>query len=171
MEQKSASPSLWPRWIGYAVVAGILILVCSFPAYVAGSIGYTETKGPFKNWTQVVDLDEDDDLDVIVSHTRWEDVDISWAGVGRWINQGDCTFELVRDEAMDDFAGFAGGAGDVDQDGGCGCLRRSGQANDGNGRFVGRPDPAQRRDRKAGALRPVAGGYGPHLHRAGRCAR
>jgi hypothetical protein len=67
----------------------------------------------------VVDLEADGDLDVIVSHTRWEDLDLSWAGVGRWINQGDGTFELVHDQetGTNPFAGFAAGAGDVDQDG------------------------------------------------------
>jgi hypothetical protein len=68
---------------------------------------------------QVVDLEGDGDLDVIVSHTRWEDVDISWAGIGLWVNQGDGTFELVRDRDTDTwpFPGFAAGAGDIDQDG------------------------------------------------------
>ena len=73
------------------------VLVVSLPALLGVNLGYTESKGPFKNWTQVVDWDADGDLDVIVSHTRWEQVDESWAGVGIWINQGDGTFELLRD--------------------------------------------------------------------------
>lgn len=78
---------------------------------------YSETKGPFKNSMQTVDLDRDGDLDVLVSHTRWETVDISWAGVGRWINHGHGMFKLLEDEQMDYFAGYAGGAGDTDLDG------------------------------------------------------
>ena len=117
MEQKSTSMSLWSRGSGAAAVIAILALACSFPAYTVASVAYTETKGPFKNWTQVVDLEQDGDLDVLVSHTRWEDVDLSWIGVGRWINQGDGTFQLVREQTTERFAGFAGGAGDIDQDG------------------------------------------------------
>ena len=78
---------------------------------------YSDTKGPFKNSMQTVDLDGDGDLDVLVSHTRWEAVDISWAGVGRWINHGNGTFKLLDDEQMDYFAGYAGGVGDTDLDG------------------------------------------------------
>jgi hypothetical protein len=60
------------------------------------NLSYWERKGPFKNWIQVVDLDIDGDLDMIVSHTRWEDVDLSWAGTGRWINQENDLGEAVR---------------------------------------------------------------------------
>ena len=116
MEAKG-SWSKSPMVIGWLVVIGILALLCSLPVYAGASLGYSETKGPFKNWTQVVDMEGDGDLDVIVSHTRWEDVGISWAGIGRWINQGNGKFELVREEGTNNFAGFAAGAGDVDQDG------------------------------------------------------
>ena len=104
---------------GMFIVIGILLVLLSFPAYIGISLGYTESKGPFKNGTQVVDWDADGDLDVIVSHTRWEQVDTSWAGVGIWDNQGDGTFKLLRDRATEEwpFGGFAAGAGDVDQDG------------------------------------------------------
>ncbi len=104
---------------GWLIVIGILALLLSFPVYAGLSLGYTETKGPFKNWTQVVDWETDGDLDVIISHTRWEDIDLSWAGIGMWINQGDGTFELIRDRGTGTypFGGFAAGAGDVDQDG------------------------------------------------------
>lgn len=78
---------------------------------------YSDTKGPFKNSMQTVDLDGDGDLDVLVSHTRWETVDISWAGVGRWINHGHGMFKLLEDDQMDYFAGYAGGVGDTDLDG------------------------------------------------------
>ncbi len=98
---------------------GIFAVLLSWPIYVGFSLLYWETKGPFKNRTQVVDLEGDGDLDVIVSHTRWEEADISWAGIGQWINHGDGTFELLRDRGTGSypFGGFAAGAGDVDQDG------------------------------------------------------
>jgi hypothetical protein len=66
---------------------------------------------------QVVDLEGDGNLDVVISHTRWEDVGISWAGIGRWVNQGNGKFELVREQGTKNFAGYAAGAGDVDRDG------------------------------------------------------
>lgn len=96
-----------------AILATMLCLVAF------GSVSNPETTGPFKNRTQVVDWQGDGDLDVIVSHTRWERVDISWAGVGIWINQGDGAFELYRDRGTGGhpFGGFAAAAGDVDQDG------------------------------------------------------
>jgi len=104
---------------GWVVIICIFAALLSLPVYAGASLGYTETKGPFKNWTQVVDWEADGDLDVIVSHTRWEDLDLSWAGIGIWVNRGDGTFELVRDRGMGTwpFIGFAAAAGDVDQDG------------------------------------------------------
>ncbi len=112
MGQKKASSS-WGCW----TVIGLFAIVLSIPVYTVVSLFYSETKGPFKNWMQAVDLDQDGDLDVIVSHTRWEAVDTSWAGVGRWMNQGDDTFQLIQDLGIENVAGFAAGAGDVDQDG------------------------------------------------------
>jgi hypothetical protein len=118
MERKGAFMSGWLRWRRIVLVPGILVLLCSYPVYIAGNLWYSETKGPFRNLTQVVDLDADGDLDVLVSHTRWEQVDLSWAGVGRWINQGDGTFKLLRDTTMKDGNPWlAASAGDVDQDG------------------------------------------------------
>ena len=116
-KQKAALFSL-PVVRGWLAVIGVLALLLSLPAYAALSLGYTETKGPFKNATQVVDWDGDGDLDVVVSHTRWEEQDLSWAGVGIWINQADGTFELHRDRGTGTwpFIGFAAGAGDVDKD-------------------------------------------------------
>ena len=101
------------------MIVGILMLLPIFWIYASLTLWYTETKGPFKNSMQVVDWEADGDLDVIVSHSRWESKDISWAGIGSWINQGDRTFELVRDRGTGTypFLGFAAGAGDVDQDG------------------------------------------------------
>jgi len=117
MEQEKASPPLSLRGCGLLIVIGILAALLGCPVCYGNSLWYTETKGPFKNWTQVVDLEGDGDLDVVVSHTRWEAVDISWAGIGRWVNQGNGKFELVREEGTEYFAGFAAGAGDIDQDG------------------------------------------------------
>jgi hypothetical protein len=71
-----------PMIRGWLIVIGIFAFMLIFPVFAGLSLGYSETKGPFKNWMQVVDWDADGDLDVIVSHTRWEDVDISWAGIG-----------------------------------------------------------------------------------------
>jgi len=118
MRQEKASSSLSPFMLGWLIILGILAAVLCLPVYVSLNLGYWESKGPFKNWTQVLDLDGDSDLDVLISHTRWEDVDISWAGVGMWINHGDGTFELQRDWGYGGwpFGGFAAGAGDVDQD-------------------------------------------------------
>jgi hypothetical protein len=104
---------------GWLITIAILVVLLSLPLYAGLSLWYSETKGPFKNWTQVVDWEGDGDRDVIISHTRWEQVGISWAGIGSWINQGDGTFDLVRDRGTGTypFGGFAAGAGDVDQDG------------------------------------------------------
>ncbi len=119
MGPEKASLFSSPMVRGWLIIIGILAVLSSLPVYASVNLWYYETKGPFKNWTQVVDWEADGDLDVIVSHTRWEDVDLSWAGVGRWVNQGDGTFELVRDRGTGTypFGGFAAGAGDVDQDG------------------------------------------------------
>lgn len=103
-----------PAWLIWVAVFALLL---SFPLYSLVTLWYSETKGPFKNWMQVVDLNGDGNLDVLVSHTRWEAVDISWAGIGRWINQGNGTFELIHDEQMEYFSAFAADAGDVDIDG------------------------------------------------------
>jgi hypothetical protein len=109
--------SLLSRVVGGGIVVGILAVLLGLPIYTCANVYYWETKGPFKNWTQVVDLEGDQDLDVVISHTRWEDVDISWAGIGRWINQGDGQFELIREAEAGTFGGFAAAVGDVDQDG------------------------------------------------------
>ena len=117
MGQEKASSLLSRVVRGWLIVFGIFAVLLSLTICASVSIYYWETKGPFKNWTQVVDLEGDGDLDVVVSHTRWERTAISWAGIGRWINQGNGKFELVREAGTEDFAGFAAGAGDVDQDG------------------------------------------------------
>ena len=77
MGQKKASLFLSPMVRGWLIVIGILAVLLSLPVCASVGLWYTETKGPFKNWTQVVDLEGEGDLDVIVSHTRWEGVDIS----------------------------------------------------------------------------------------------
>jgi hypothetical protein len=119
MEQEKVS-SVYARLLrGWLIVIGIFAVLLSLPLCASVSIEYTESKGPFKDWTQVLDWEGDGDLDVIVSHTRWEAVDISWAGVGIWVNQGNGSFALLRDRGTGTwpFRGFAAGAGDVDQDG------------------------------------------------------
>lgn len=115
MGQKQASSFLSRMTRGCLIVIGFLVVMFGLPI----SLWYTETKGPFKNWMQVVDFEGDGDLDVMVSHTRWEAVDISWAGIGIWVNQGDGRFELLRDRGTGGWSlvGFAAGGGDVDQDG------------------------------------------------------
>jgi hypothetical protein len=116
MEQEKVSKPLSPAGCGLLIVIGILMLLCS-PVCMGGSLWFDETKGPFKNWTQAVDWEGDGDLDVIVSHNRWEDVDIAWAGIFRWINQGNGKFELLSEGGTEYIGGDAAGAGDVDQDG------------------------------------------------------
>jgi hypothetical protein len=94
-------------------ILGILVAMVGLAAVPGVSLWYSETKGPFKNLTQVVDLEGDGDLDILISHTRWEAVDISWAGVGRWINQGQGEFKLL----IEDGFGSVAGAADLDHDG------------------------------------------------------
>lgn len=113
-EKKRRISPVVRRWL---ITLGVLGLILSFPVYVGASLGYSETKGPFKNWMQVVDLEGDGDLDVLVSHTRWEAKDLSWAGIGQWINQGDGKFQLLHEEGVNALGGYAAGAGDADQDG------------------------------------------------------
>ncbi len=101
------------------IFAGIFALLSCFLLCIWFNLGYIETKGPFKNWAQVADWEADGDLDVIISHTRWEKIDLSWAGIGIWVNQGNRLFELVRNQETErnPFTGFTAGAEDVDQDG------------------------------------------------------
>ncbi len=42
------------KWL---IVTGILALLLSLPVCASLNLWYGETKGPFKNWTQVLDLD------------------------------------------------------------------------------------------------------------------
>jgi hypothetical protein len=94
-------------------VLGLLIFVL----YLSGgyfTLLYSEWKGPHRSITDVADLDGDGDLDVIVGHTRWERADISWAGIGLWINQGGGKF-TQSDQPLP--GGFSAAAGDVDGDG------------------------------------------------------
>jgi len=117
MGQKKGLSFSSPVALGWLIFSIIVAALLCFLIYMGASLWYSETKGPFKNWTQVVDLNGDGNLDVLVSHTRWEGVDLSWAGIGRWINQGNGKFELVGEEGTNYFDGFAAGAGDIDQDG------------------------------------------------------
>jgi hypothetical protein len=116
MEHKKASRFSSSK-VAKVLIIIVILAVFSFPIYVGASLRYWDSKGPFKDWTQVVDLNGDGRLDVLVSHTRWEDLAESWAGVGRWINQGNGQLDLVREVGTEYFAGYAGAAGDVDRDG------------------------------------------------------
>jgi hypothetical protein len=105
----------------WLLLAGFLAVFVAVPLCAGTSLAYTESKGPFKNWSHLADLDGDGDLDVLVSHTRWEDIDISWAGVARWLNQGDGTFEQRQELSAltghPQFGGYAAATGDADGDG------------------------------------------------------
>jgi hypothetical protein len=92
------------------LVAGSLPFCCVLP------LAYTESKGPFRNWAQVVDLEPDGDLDLLVSHTRWEGVDLSWAGLGLWINPGNGQLSRLDYQDPNPPTGFAFVAGDLDGD-------------------------------------------------------
>ncbi len=74
---------------------------------------YTESYNTYRRLTTVADVDNDGDLDVILTGTRWEGVATSFAGAVIWLNQGDGKF--VQDEQR--FGGFSTATGDVDQDG------------------------------------------------------
>ena len=113
VQQKISSFSLYTLARGWLILLGILAVLLALPVIASTSLWYAETKGPFKNLTQVVDLEGDGDLDIVISHTRWEAVDISWAGVGRWINQGQGKFKLV----IEDGFGATAALGDLDKDG------------------------------------------------------
>ncbi len=56
-----------PMVIGWLVVICIFALLCSLPVYAGTSLWYSEFKGPFKNWTQVVDMEGDGDLDAFAA--------------------------------------------------------------------------------------------------------
>lgn len=101
------------------LLIGILALLItgSLPFCCVLPLAYTESKGPFRNLTQVVDLEPDGDLDLIVSHTRWEGVDLSWAGLGLWINPGDGQLTRLDPQWPNPPTGYAFAAGDMDSDG------------------------------------------------------
>lgn len=94
-----------------------LLITGSLPFCCVLPLAYTESKGPFRNWAQVVDLEPDGDLDLIVSHTRWEGVDLSWAGLGLWINPGDGQLTRLDPQWPNPPTGYAFAAGDLDGDG------------------------------------------------------
>ncbi len=138
------SSALVREWL---ITIGFVAVVASLPAYFCAGLWYSETKGPFKNLTQVVDLDEDGDLDIVISHTRWEAVDLSWPGVGLWINQGRGKFEHVDVQNTDGIPKYEAGAGTWTGTGmricssrvlGSGCWRTR------VGRKEGRPESSSR---------------------------
>jgi hypothetical protein len=113
MAEQEAPSSSSTAFLPQLFILGLVVILVGIPVVASVSLWYSETKGPFKNLTQVVDLEGDGDLDIVISHTRWEAEDIAWAGVGRWINQGQGEFELV----IEDGFGSVAGAADLDHDG------------------------------------------------------
>jgi hypothetical protein len=91
----------------------VLILALCVPMCRSAILWYSEWNGPHRSITDVADLDGDGDLDVIVGHTRWEAMDISWAGIILWINQGGGQFARNHQELP---GGFSAVAADVDGD-------------------------------------------------------
>ena len=89
------------------ITIGILALVLELPVAASVNLWYAGTKGPYKNLTEVVDLEGDGDLDAL------------WAGMRRaqvWWNdgQGGFTRSGLRFEYPED-SGVA--VGDFDGDG------------------------------------------------------
>lgn len=102
-------------WRALLIAAGILAALFGVLALIPCSPFYTQSKGPYRNVAQTVDLEPDGDLDVVISHTRWEEEDLSWAHIERWVNNGKGRFTLLPQEA--DISGFAAALGDIDRDG------------------------------------------------------
>lgn len=119
MNARATRPSLLSSALS---TIGLVLLIVGIFAVCAFTIFYPELKGPHKSLTHVVDLEGDGDLDVVVGRTRWEAVDISWAGIILWINQGDGQLDLLLDQERYSTVagvggGFAAGVGDVNDDG------------------------------------------------------
>ena len=65
MEHKK-SPR-FSSWRGLGCVIGVIVLVfVCLPAYGSYNLFYAESKGPFKDWAQVVDINGDGRLDALV---------------------------------------------------------------------------------------------------------
>lgn len=105
-----------PFWImsGALVVFGLLSV---------GALSYSywiltlDLRGTFHNTTDIADLDEDGDMDVIVQNVRNESEFTAFAVTTLWFNDGNGEFTARR---LDDFqldAGWDTTTGDVDGDG------------------------------------------------------
>jgi hypothetical protein len=102
----SISPAVWLR-------IAFLLLPLAGIGYVLYVLRCLDGCGPYQNTTSVVDLDNDGDLDVVLSNLRHESETIIWAGPTLWINQGGGKFTSRRV----DMGGPSTAAGDIDGDG------------------------------------------------------
>jgi hypothetical protein len=73
--------------------------------------------GTYHNTINLADLDNDGDMDVVLSNVRNESEFTAFAVLTLWFNQGDGRFTPTRIEDYQHEAGWASTAGDVDQDG------------------------------------------------------
>lgn len=97
----------------YGSLAVIISLILGLmAAYVWSST--LDLRGTYRSTTDLADLDDDGDLDVILAQTRWESRDSSFAGLTLWFNQGGGLFTPVS-QALP--GGFSAAGGDVDNDG------------------------------------------------------
>lgn len=105
-----------------------------------GWLLYTERKGPYHNTSSIADLDNDGDLDVVITNVRYETESTIWHQFTLWSNQGEGRFTPLRQETPP-FGYLSATAGDIDQDGRIDlALLRSDQLefflnHDGSGEF------------------------------------
>jgi len=102
------------KLFGFLAILGLVVLGL-FSYYVW--LVMTDNLGTFHNTTDLADLDNDGDLDVIVHNVRNESEFTAFAVMTLWINQGDGQFVARRLEEAEGETGWASAAGDVDQDG------------------------------------------------------
>ena len=91
----------------------VLLLLLAGTCYLSYSNRCIDGCGPYHNTSIVVDLENDGDLDVVLSSLRHETETIFWAGPTLWINQGGGKFIPKRV----DMGGPSAAAGDIDADG------------------------------------------------------
>jgi hypothetical protein len=107
-------------WLKFAPLI-IACLVCIM-VYL---LWYRQNDGTYRRLTNVADVDNDDDLDVILVGTRWEGASNSFAGAMVWYNQGQGKFVLGEQR----FGGYSVGTDDVDGDGDADLLVLDGLLN------------------------------------------